>query len=80
MRYCSPFATAYQMMHEVENELSKALSEERPPLEVHLVFDTDQRDSSRRYAPPRCTEVAAITVGNQTTGFSQHFLGAPTRG
>ena len=80
LRNCNPFAAAYKMMREVEQEEQQtAQLEGRPQREVQLLFDNDRWKSMRDYASPRCNEVTAVIIGNQTTGFSEHYLAVTPR-
>ena len=80
MRSCNPFADAYKMMREVEQEEQQTAQQEgRLQREVQLIFDNDRRKAMRDYAPPRCNEVAAVVIGNQTTGFPEHSLAVTPR-
>ena len=61
----SPFAAAYKMMYEVEQEeIARAEKENRAPPPVRMVFDINQHNyDQRRYNHPRANEVAAVFVG-----------------
>jgi hypothetical protein len=80
MRRCNPFAEAYEMMQEVDREEQRsALQQNRPAREVQLMFDNDRRKPDRRYAAPRCNEVAAIIIGSDVSGFPAHSLAVRSR-
>ncbi|KAL7077514.1 hypothetical protein ACQ4LE_003091 [Meloidogyne hapla] len=60
----SPFAQAYRMMKEEEDEeFERARRENRSPVEISLLFDTKSKlDKRLGYNVPRANEVAAVYV------------------
>uniref|UniRef100_A0A914V163 Helitron helicase-like domain-containing protein n=1 Tax=Plectus sambesii TaxID=2011161 RepID=A0A914V163_9BILA len=63
IRKISPFAEAFQLMHEVEKaEIERADREKRDTLNYMMVFDIDRRLDRRRYNILRANEIAAIIV------------------
>ncbi|KAL3123191.1 hypothetical protein niasHT_010361 [Heterodera trifolii] len=64
IRNVNPFAEAYMMMKEEEdNENERARNEKREPAEIKLLFETGrQLDRRLGYNVPRANEVAAVYV------------------
>jgi len=60
----SPFAQAYRMMKDEEDEeLERAIRENRSPVEISLLFDTKSKlDKRLGYNVPKANEVAAVYV------------------
>ncbi|CAF4775699.1 unnamed protein product, partial [Rotaria sp. Silwood2] len=65
MKNISPFAAAFKMMHEVEEEeIDRAKKEKRASPPLRMIFDIDHRIHDRRlYNLPTANEVAAVFVG-----------------
>ncbi len=61
----SPFAAAFRMMHEVEQEeIRRSEREKRVLPSVRMIFDINNRKhDQRRYNLPRANEVAAVFIG-----------------
>ena len=64
MKNISPFAAAFKMMHEVEEEeIDRAKKEKRAPPPLRMIFNIDHRIHDRRlYNLPTANEVAAVFV------------------
>ncbi|CAF2003327.1 unnamed protein product [Rotaria magnacalcarata] len=60
----SPFAAAFKMMYEVEQEeIHRSEKEKRAPSSVRMIFDNNCRmRDQRRYNLPRAIEVAAVFI------------------
>lgn len=57
----------------------KSRGQQEPLLDVQVFSDNDRRNPQRRYAPPKCNEVAASSVGNDSVGFPEHVLAVRSR-
>ncbi|CAF1394809.1 unnamed protein product [Rotaria sordida] len=68
MKRISPYAAAYKMMHEVEQEeIDRAKREKRAPPPLRMIFDINRRIHDRRlYNLPTANEVAAVFVGEDS--------------
>ncbi|CAF4934033.1 unnamed protein product, partial [Rotaria sp. Silwood2] len=68
MKRISPYAAAYKMMHEVEQEeIDRAKREKRAPPPLRLIFDINRGIHDRRlYNLPTANEVAAVFVGEDS--------------
>jgi hypothetical protein len=66
MTRISPFAAAFKMMQEVEQEeILRSDKVKQAPHSVRMIFDTNNRmRDQRRYNHPRANEVAAVFVGD----------------
>ncbi len=81
LRETSPFAQLYLQMRQVEaEENGRASQEDRPPMQVQMVFDTDRRLDRRRYNAPTANEIAAIMVGPSSGPMQPHRLVVHSRG
>ncbi|CAF1168023.1 unnamed protein product [Rotaria sordida] len=68
MKRISPYAAAYKMMHEVEQEeIDRAKREKRAPPPLRMIFDINRGIHDRRlYNLPTANEVAAVFVGEDS--------------
>ncbi|CAF0907424.1 unnamed protein product [Rotaria sordida] len=68
MKRISPYAAAYKMMHEMEQEeIDRAKKEKRVPPPLRIIFDINHGIHDRRlYKLPTANEVAAVFVGEDS--------------
>ncbi|CAF2104300.1 unnamed protein product [Rotaria magnacalcarata] len=66
MTRISPFAAAFKMMHEVEQEeIRRSKREKRAPASIRMIFDNNCRmRDQRRYNLPRANQVTAVFIGD----------------
>ncbi|CAF2785995.1 unnamed protein product [Rotaria sp. Silwood2] len=82
MKNISPFAAAFKMMHEVEEEeIDRAKKEKRASPPLRMIFDIDHRIHDRRlYNLPTANEVAAVFVGEDNEVPTHRHIATHPRG
>ncbi|CAF1272967.1 unnamed protein product [Didymodactylos carnosus] len=82
MKRISPFAAAFKVMHEVEQEeIDRAKKEKRAPPPLRMIFDINHRiHDQRRYNLPTANEVAAVFVGEDSEVLAYRHIAIHPRG
>ncbi|CAF5051226.1 unnamed protein product, partial [Rotaria sp. Silwood1] len=82
MKSISPFAAAFKIMQEVEEEeIHRAKKEKRALPPLRMIFDIDHRIHDRRlYDLPTANEVAAVFVGEDNEVPTHRHIAIHSRG
>lgn len=67
LREINPYAAAYKMMHEVEEEeRNRALNNKESPQEVTMFITRKNHVNDKTYELPSCNEITVVFVGNES--------------